>query len=756
MSMTRNLFSIRMLKYFSVCLVMGTLALGVAISHPIPDKVDFRRDVQPLLKQYCIECHGPSQQMHGFRLDRRRDAMRGGTVVMIKPGNGEASLLYLKLIGSQYGPQMPLTGPLNQEQINILKAWIDQGAEWPDEFAGDTPSPAPDPKATRIMDFLRSGDRQSFIKLASDPKIGDRKGPGGATPLMQAVLYGEPDDVRLLLQKGADPNIRNDAGATALMWAMGDPEKTRLLLEHGADVNARSEDSRTPLLIAAGQFGASETVKLLLERGASLSTKSPNPTGYSTPLAEAAFAGDETLLHTLIDKGADVKGSGPVMLLNAMRARCKPCLDTLLVNPDRRALTSAAVQLCPPRGDARVLKELIDRGADVNARDGLGNTLLMLAASSDGILTDTVKTLVDHGADLNATNPNGETALDLAKLRGRTPVVDLLANAGAKTGTVSADPIATARPAGSVRAAIERSIPLLQKTDSIFLQKAGCVSCHHNGLTAISMATARSHGFKVDDQMTRTSLKALDSYIESWRERALQGVGIPGNANTMSSILLGLGAANYPPDPATDAMARLLKSRQSPEGKWRAFSHRPPMEASDISVTADSLRALQIYAPKAQRARYELTLKRAADWLIKAKPETVPERSMQLLGLGWTGLRAQNVTLRKFISELLREQRPDGGWAQLSTLESDPYATGQALVALREAGGLAVTSLAYRRGVRFLLNTQREDGSWYVRTRAIPLQPYFESGFPYGRDQWISAAATNWATMALALTGKST
>src|SRR4029079_8818721 len=210
-------------------------------------------------------------------------------------------MLYLKLIGSQYGPQMPLTGALNQDQINILKAWIDQGAEWPDEFAGDTPSPTPDPQATQILDFLRAGDRQSFMRLASDSKIVDRKGPGGTTPLMQAVLYGSLDDVRLLLQKGADPNIRNEAGATALMWALSDPEKTRLLLEHGADVNARSEDSRTPLLIAAGQFGSSATVKLLLEHGAHLSTKSPNPNGYSTSLSEAAFAGDEALLQTLID-----------------------------------------------------------------------------------------------------------------------------------------------------------------------------------------------------------------------------------------------------------------------------------------------------------------------------------------------------------------------------------------------------------------------------------------------------------------------
>jgi hypothetical protein len=75
-------------------------------------------------------------------------------------------------------------------------------------------------------------------------------------------------------------------------------------------------------------------------------------------------------------------------------------------------------------------------------------------------------------------------------------------------------------------------------------------------------------------------------------------------------------------------------------------------------------------------------------------------------------------------------------------------------VALREAGGVPATDTAYKRGVEFLLKTQFEDGSWYVKSRAIPIQPFFEAGFPYGHDQWISAAATNWAATALALCEK--
>src|SRR6185295_10881903 len=172
-------------------LALSALSLTAVQSNQVPAKVDFRRDVQPIFRQYCIGCHGPKQQMNAFRLDRRRDAMRGGTIAVIAPGNSQASRLYLKLIGSQYGPQMPPTGALPQKQIDILKAWIDQGAEWPDEASGEELSPPPDPKAMPIMKALRDGDKQVFKRLASQhPKAGNLRGPGGTTTLMQAALYG--------------------------------------------------------------------------------------------------------------------------------------------------------------------------------------------------------------------------------------------------------------------------------------------------------------------------------------------------------------------------------------------------------------------------------------------------------------------------------------------------------------------------------------------------------------------------------------
>jgi hypothetical protein len=65
---------------------------------------------------------------------------------------------------------------------------------------------------------------------------------------------------------------------------------------------------------------------------------------------------------------------------------------------------------------------------------------------------------------------------------------------------------------------------------------------------------------------------------------------------------------------------------------------------------------------------------------------------------------------------------------------------------------MAKANPVYRKGVKYLMETQAEDGSWHVASRSIWLQPYFESGFPYAHDQWISAAGSAWAVMALAAT----
>ena len=131
----------------------------------------------------------------------------------------------------------------------------------------------------------------------------------------------------------------------------------------------------------------------------------------------------------------------------------------------------------------------------------------------------------------------------------------------------------------------------------------------------------------------------------------------------------------------------------------------------------------------------------------RAKPQSNEDHAFHLLGLTW--VKAGRAAIRAAASALTARQRADGGWSQLPYLESDAYATGQALVALAESGAVNAADPAYRRGVEFLVKTQLADGSWFVPSRAIAIQPPLDAGFPHGSDQFISAAATNWATQAL-------
>jgi hypothetical protein len=196
-------------------------------------------------------------------------------------------------------------------------------------------------------------------------------------------------------------------------------------------------------------------------------------------------------------------------------------------------------------------------------------------------------------------------------------------------------------------------------------------------------------------------------------------------------------------------MVRLLRMSQRSDGRW-ASAYRPPSESSEFTATAVSVRGIRLYAP-ADGSEYTETIARGVSWLSVSEPRTTEDRVFRLFGLVWGG--APRDAIRSAREHLISTQRADGGWAQLPSLASDAYATGEALASLRE-GGLATTDPVYLRGVRYLLATQLEDGSWHVRKRAHPTQAFFDSGFPHGVDQYISAAATNWATIALAFAAR--
>ena len=407
----------------------------------------------------------------------------------------------------------------------------------------------------------------------------------------------------------------------------------------------------------------------------------------------------------------------------------------------------------------------LDHGVDVNAVDPTGRTPLMYAAVSDLLPVDAVKLLIERGANVNARSQHarsgdtGQTVLDIARLNGQTPVVDLLVKAGA-TSIGRAAPALKPVRGNTVQAAIQRSLPLLQRADAAFTAKSGCISCHNESLEGMVVGLARKKGFRVDEQIASQQVKANVVYLEQRRDSLHQGffaaqagaeaIGDAFGPSVLAYILVGLDAEHYEPDLNTDAVAMYLKSRQMADGSWAytTADTRPPICLDYIGQTALSMRALQLYAPKVDKAEYEKSVQLSAQWLAKAEPKTNEDRIWQLIGLAWAGRNKD--AIKKVQRELLTAQRSDGGWSDFPSMESNAYTTGRVLFAL-QTSGMAVSEPAYQRGVQLLLDTQQEDGSWYVKTRALALQPYFDAGFPYGVDQFISAAGTSWATMALTL-----
>ena len=736
------------------------LSLGSAmLCAESPAKVDFEKDVLPLFRENCQDCHGPSKQKAGLRFDRRSSVLKAFSRRVI-PGSSANSMVYHRLKGDEYGPQMPPKGPLRPEDIELVKTWIEEGAPWPDALANEEDLPAPDPRAVAMVEALRSGDISSFLTSAeSDPKLLNARGPEGSSPFMYAVLYADVSTVAKLLKLGADPNKKNDAGGTALMWAARDLGKIRLLVNHGADVNARSEDHRTALMIAARRPGAVKIVKFLLDKGANPNPNS-KPVGESSPLMEALTSGDETIVKLLLDRGADASATAEMGLTIAVVNECHHALEWIAGRMTNKEPFTIALQNTAVFGDEKAVRLMLDRGADVNAFDPFGKSPLMYAAISDLYPLAVVKLLVERGADVNAVSKHtkagdaGLTVLDIARQNGYAPIVDFLVKSGAK-GTPEQPVALRAKNTNSPRQAVQDSLPLLQRSDFNFTKNAGCTSCHNNSLAAMTVGLARTRGLKVDEQMAAAQVRLNLDELQTERDRLHQGYLIPVG-DTFSDFILGyqlvgLSAQNCPADLNTDAAALLIQSRQKANGEWpypRA-DVRPPLCLDYIAQTALSMRALQLYAPKTHKAAFEKSVRLAAHWLANAHSSNTEDQSWRLTGLAWAG--TDHAATQQAMRELLASQRADGGWSDLPSKPSSPYATGRSLVALHTAG-LAVTDPAYQRGIQLLLATQQEDGSWFTKTRALAFQPYFDSGFPHGYDQWMSAAGTSWASMALAYT----
>jgi ankyrin repeat protein len=626
--------------------------------------------------------------------------------------------------------------------------------------------PAQTSVSDRFYQAIRN-DNAGELKALLDSQDVNAKDSRGATPLMYAAAFGNARQMKLLLEAGADVNARNTFNATALIWAGGDAVKSRLLIEHGADINVRTQQGRTALVRAAKRNGNADLVRLLLEKGADV--KAPG----DTTLIQAAQSGDIEIMRLLIEAGANVNcisqrfGETPLMYASVSdRVEVVRLLLAKGANPNTavrnmtRVIGGSTVGMgigkqtplmwAAPTGSPELIRALIDAGANVNAQDIQGMTPLMLAVASENQDLAVVKVLLQSGADVNARSSRGETALDWAMKFGSRPVVATLQKAGAKAGVPYQAPPAPDRSTTRDAAkAVAQSIALLQRSSAEFFKQSGCVGCHHQDATAFAVRASRDAGIPLDEAVARERLNVMQSRLGSEQELQLQGV-LDEAISIKTNHLAGLWASGYNPDLVTDAAVVSLVSGQYTDGHWQRYigAVRSPTGVNNIVGTAEAVLALQRYGMPARAAEFRERVTRASPWLQKATPQSTYEHALQLLALSAAGARKDAV--RRVADSLLAQQRRDGGWAGNPNLGSDAHSTGVALHALRESGFLGAGDLAHRRGVQYVLSTQYPDGSWHVRSRAAGFQPYFQSGFPFEHDQWISAAATAWAAEALA------
>jgi ankyrin repeat protein len=598
---------------------------------------------------------------------------------------------------------------------------------------------------------IRRGSPDEVERVIAKGTSPNARDAQGTHALMAAALFADADMVELLLKRGADPNLADESGATPLMWSVPDRVKIQRLLDRGAAVDARSDTGRTALLVAASYPGTVDLLRLLLARGADLRAQDRAGT---TALALAVRSADVDVVRFLVERGLNPDALNPGARRAALARNYRPTIDYLNSKglgpiPDE-LYTTASWE--PPE----LLARAIDAGASVNASNAAqyGRTPLLTAVASEAAGADTLKLLLDRGADPNIAMAEGETPLDLAIYKGDPTKIQLLEQRGAMRGTgPRREQIAPPAPGGIAdpRVSLRRSLGRLLDVAPGFPERTSCISCHHNALPAIAAATARRKSIEIDEAHARANLDHIVEFFTASMPRMMLGdPAVGGEALTAGYVQVALAGEHHPLDTMTATITHWLIARQMPDGRWLGNGlNRPPSEYSSISHTAMAAAGLTSYDIPGLKSQIEQSLRRAQQWLVAAEPKSAEERGMRLMGLVWT--KAPRPRVEAAIRDVRARQEALGGWSQFGRTAPDAYATGLSLFALCVAG-VPPTDDAYQKGVAFLLGTQYQDGTWLVKTHSFPVQRYFESGFPFGRHQWISTAGTSWASLAIAQT----
>lgn len=306
---------------------------------------------------------------------------------------------------------------------------------------------------------------------------------------------------------------------------------------------------------------------------------------------------------------------------------------------------------------------------------------------------------------------------------------------------------------------IERAIGYLQTESAAWLKTRKCAACHHAPMPLWALGEADWQGYPVDKKFVADTIESL---LGS-KEKLLASKIFPNPADppdprpqgrglNMGLPFLAVAARSFPL--LTEGQRQSLKliseeiiKKQQPDGSWEFFAtlRRPPINESQTTDAAWIIMALAgetgADASESQRA----ALSKAIAWLDAAKPSNLHQDKILKVLMGTRSGKSRQL-IQPTIDELLALQRADGGWSQtLPEPKSDAFATGQTLYVLALAGYTAKRP-EMKRGIDFLVATQKPDGSWPMISRSTP------DGSPGSAKLLtpITCAASSWAALALA------
>ena len=298
-----------------------------------------------------------------------------------------------------------------------------------------------------------------------------------------------------------------------------------------------------------------------------------------------------------------------------------------------------------------------------------------------------------------------------------------------------------------VRVAISNALPMLEAGSRGSADKRECFTCHSQAIPVFALLEAKRQGFNVSDENLSRQLKHTYDHLQRGLANYRQGKGQGGDVLTAGYALWTLDEGKWPADEVSDAVSNYLLDTQADLRHWRHRGSRPPTSGSDFTATYVALRSLHRFGANNQQEQIAKRMEQVAEWLSSTPAIETEDFVFKLSSLQY--VNGQPQAIQEAAAVLLNFQRDDGGWGQKADMPSDAYSTGSALSALIREGHISPNNESIQKGIEYLLATQLNDGTWHVVTRATPVQVYFESDFPHGKDQFLSIAATAWSTLAL-------